>query len=145
MHLTLHTDYALRVLIALAAIDGCLVTIEELAARHRISRSHLMKVVQTLVSLKLVRGVRGRKGGLALAMPPAEMRMGQVVRLLETDRTLVNCLGPQPASCVFTGCCRLTHAFQGALEAFFAALDRLTLADLAADRSDLLNRLELAS
>jgi len=143
MRLTTHTDYALRVLISLAAVGGeRRVTIPELATRHRVSRNHLMKVVQKLVRLGLVKGARGRSGGLTLAAPPDSIRMGQVVRLLETDLTLVACIGGEEASCVFTGVCGLTGAFRGALEAFFAELDRLTLADLASKRAEIQNRLQ---
>ena len=54
MKLTSHTDYGLRVLVTLALLRDRLVTIEELANRHRVSKNHLMKVVQTLVSHGLV-------------------------------------------------------------------------------------------
>jgi Rrf2 family nitric oxide-sensitive transcriptional repressor len=60
MRLTKHTDYGLRVLIALAVAGDKLITIEDLSARHRVSRNHLMKVTQALVALKLVDGIRGR-------------------------------------------------------------------------------------
>ena len=64
MRLTAHTDYGLRVLMTLAVLDDRLVTIEELARRHRISKNHLMKVAQTLVGLGLVRSARGRASKL---------------------------------------------------------------------------------
>jgi Rrf2 family nitric oxide-sensitive transcriptional repressor len=134
MRLTAHTDYGLRVLMTLAVLDERVVTIDELARRHRISKNHLMKVAQTLVRLGLVRSVRGRAGGLRLARDPAEVRIGAVVRMLEDDLRLVDCLGEGPASCVLAGACRLTGALAQALEAFFAELDRLTLADLAQRR-----------
>lgn len=131
MKLTVHTDYALRVLMTLAVVDGRVVTIDELARRHRISENHLRKVAQTLVGLGLVASVRGRAGGLKLARDPGELRMGGVVRALEDDLRLVECLGDGPSSCALAGACRLTGALARALEAFFAELDRLTLADLA--------------
>ncbi len=65
--MTAHTDYALRVLMSLAVAGDRLVTIEELATRHRVSKNHLMKVAQTLVALGVVEGIRGRTGGLRLA------------------------------------------------------------------------------
>ena len=144
MRLTTHTDYGLRVLMSLAVMDR-LATIEELAGRHGISRNHLMKVVQTLVGLGMVKGIRGRKGGVALARPAEDIRIGQVVRMLESDTGLVACLACPPTGCVFIGLCRLTSAFHGAMEAFFKELDRLTLADLVLNRSAVQKRLELAS
>lgn len=145
MQLTKHTDYGLRILMALAVAGEKLMTIEDLAARHRVSRNHLMKVAQSLVSLGLVDGVRGRNGGLKLARPADAIRMGAVVRALETDQQLVACHGDDGASCVFTGACRLTSALRRALEAFFRELDTLTLADLAQNRSVIQARLNLAA
>ncbi|MGP9820746.1 RrF2 family transcriptional regulator [Salinarimonas sp. NSM] len=131
MKLTLHTDYALRMLMTLAVLEGRVVSIEELARRHRVSENHLRKVAQTLVRMRLVASVRGRAGGLRLAVDPAGVRMGGVVRALEEDLALVECLGEGPSSCALAGTCRLTGALARALDAFFAELDRLTLAELA--------------
>ena len=89
MRLTVHTDYALRVLMTLAVLNERVVTIDDLAKRHRVSKNHLMKVAQTLVAKGLVTGVRGRTGGLKLAGDPQYMRMGAVVRALEEDMRLV--------------------------------------------------------
>jgi Rrf2 family nitric oxide-sensitive transcriptional repressor len=144
MKLTAHTDYGLRVLMTLATLNDRLVTIDELATRHRVSKNHLMKVAQTLVGLGLVESVRGRAGGLRLAGDPAQIRMGAVVRALEDDLRLVDCLGEGPSSCVLAGACRLTRALAQALEAFFAELDRLTLADLVALRPAMRERLGIA-
>lgn len=144
MKLTTHTDYGLRVLMSVAAIER-LVTIEELADRHGVSRNHLMKVVQSLVNFGLLRGVRGRKGGVTLARKPEEIRIGQVVKMLETDMELVACLGNQAGGCALVGLCKLTGAFQGAIQAFFVELDKLTLADLIFNRSAVQMRLGLSA
>lgn len=145
MQLTKHTDYGLRILIALAVAGDKLMTIEELSARHRVSRNHLMKVAQSLVALGLVEGVRGRNGGLRLALAPQSIRMGGVVRSLEKDQQLVACLGDNAATCVFSGACRLTSALRQALDAFFRELDNLTLTDLAQNRSIIQARLRIAA
>jgi Rrf2 family nitric oxide-sensitive transcriptional repressor len=145
MKLTAHTDYGLRVLMTLALLDDRLVTIDELAQRHRLSKNHLMKVAQTLVGLGLVRSVRGRAGGLKLAQDPADIRMGAVVRALESDVRLVECLGDGPVACVLCGACRLTRALTQALEAFFGVLDALTLAELVELQPAIRERLGLAA
>jgi Rrf2 family nitric oxide-sensitive transcriptional repressor len=141
MRLTVHTDFSLRMLITLAIIDDRVVTIDELAKRHRVSKNHLMKVAQTLVGLGLVRSVRGRAGGLRLAQDPRNVRIGAVVRSLEDDMRVVECLGEGPTACVLVGACRLTRAMAQAVEAFLAELDKLTLADLAGLRPAMRERL----
>jgi Rrf2 family nitric oxide-sensitive transcriptional repressor len=104
-----------------------------------------MKVAQSLVALGLVRSVRGRRGGLVLAREPGAIRMGSVVRGLETDLELVACLGDRAATCVLSGACGLTDALRNAIEAFLAELDRLTLADLVATRPAVHRRLAIAA
>lgn len=145
MRLSVHTDYGLRILIALASVTDRLMTIEELAQRHRISRNHLMKVANSLVTLGLVEGVRGRSGGLRLARDAASIRMGTVVRSMETDLQLVDCLGDKSAACVFSGVCGLTGMLRRAMDAFFDELDRLTLADLVRTPAALRGRLGIAA
>lgn len=144
MKLTSHTDFGLRVLMSLAIIPDRLVTIEELADRHAVSRNHLMKVAQSLIHSGFVEGVRGRNGGLRLARPPGAIRVGEVVRLLEEDVALVPCLGEGEASCVLSGACKLTVAFRRALEAFLTELDAITLADLTTPRRNIASRLQVA-
>ncbi len=51
MRLTTFSDYALRVLMYAAAADGRLITIEETAKAYKISRTHLMKVVNILTRI----------------------------------------------------------------------------------------------
>lgn len=135
MKLTSHTDFGLRVLMSLAVIDDRLVTIEELARRHRVSQNHLMKVAQSLIRAGFVEGVRGRNGGLRLSTAPTEIRIGDVVRRLEEDMAIVPCVSEdEEVACILAGACGLTAAMRRALRAFLAELDSVTLADIAGSR-----------
>lgn len=129
MQLTLKTDYALRILMALASTDDVL-SVDWLAAHYRISRNHLAKVAQALTAAQLVTTTRGRSGGMRLARPPAEINVGAVVRSFERFEGFVACMGGEEA-CVIEGACGLKPALGGALEAFLSHLDRFTLADIA--------------
>jgi Rrf2 family transcriptional regulator, nitric oxide-sensitive transcriptional repressor len=129
MRLTLHTDYALRLLMYLAIEPDRLQTIEEIAARYRISRNHLMKVAQTLVQAGVVDSIRGRGGGLRLARPPDAINIGAVVRETEDGFALVECFDPK-GDCIITPACSLRGPLEQALAAFLSVLDRYTLADL---------------
>lgn len=129
MHITQHTDYALRALIYLAANEQRLVTIQEVSERFEVSRSHLMKVVNQLIRNGFVEGVRGKGGGMRLARRPTEIRVGEVVRRMETDLALVECF-TDTSRCLLTSTCRLKGVLNDALEAFFESLDRVTLAEV---------------
>ena len=123
------TDYGLRVLLVLASRTDSLVTIGDIAAGFDISDAHLMKVAHALGRTGWVETVRGRNGGMRLATDPRRLRLGAVVRALEADFALVECLGENNA-CALAGGCALEHVLTRAQSAFMAELDRHTLADL---------------
>lgn len=129
MHITQHTDYALRVLIHVGSNPDRRVTIAEIAERFGISRSHLMKVVNQLVREGYLEGQRGKGGGLTLALAPEQIVVGEVVRRMERGMDLVECFGGE-GRCILTPNCELKRALASALDAFLAVLDRYTLADL---------------
>ena len=129
MHITQHTDYALRVLIYVGSNPDRRTTIAEVAERFDISRSHLMKVVNELVRDGVLQGVRGKGGGLALARPADEIIVGDVVRRMERGMELVECFG-KSGTCLLNPGCRLKRALNDALGAFMKVLDGYTLADL---------------
>lgn len=134
MRLTQHTDYAIRVLMFAASRHlregaDALSSIREIADAFGISENHLMKVVNRLAQLGLLHTQRGRHGGLRLSRPPAETRLGDVVRQVEDDMALVECFGGG-STCPLTAGCHLAAALARARDDFLASLDRHTLADL---------------
>lgn len=140
MRLTRYSDYGLRVLM-FAALEGE-ATIGEISRRYGISRNHLMKVVHHLGALGYLETVRGKGGGLRLARPAARIRVGEVVRAMEEDFTLVECFAPASSGCRIAAACVLREALGDALAAFFAELDRYTLADLVAPKARLVRLLQ---
>ena len=132
MRLTQWTDYTLRVLMYCAASQGRVqpVTITEVAESYGISRSHLTKIVQELSAQGLLETMRGRGGGMRLMKPAADINIGAVVRATETDFHLVECFDPEHNQCRLNSHCYLKGVFWQAMQAFFAVLDKVTLADL---------------
>ncbi|WP_107810967.1 RrF2 family transcriptional regulator [Neisseria subflava] len=128
MYLTQHTDYGLRVLVYTAINDDTLVNIGTIAETYNISKSHLMKVVTSLVKGGFLVSVRGKGGGLRLADVPEKINIGAVVRHLEPMQ-VVECMGDNN-ECLITPSCRLTGIITGAIKAFFNHLDQYSLQDL---------------
>jgi len=129
MRLTLHTDYALRVLIHVAIADGKLITISDIAESFDISKQHLMKVVSDLSQKGYLDTVRGRGGGIRLHRPPRDINIGQVVRETEDKLDVIGCLGRRDY-CPIERVCVLRNALRDATQAFFGVLDTYSLADL---------------
>lgn len=132
MRLADYTDYSLRVLMYCAAHPEDVVTIDELAERHQVSRHHLTKIVTDLGRQGLLVTTRGRGGGVRIGMDPAQIRVGDVVRAAESDFRLVECFDPGTSQCNLGPRCRLKGVLTGALRAYFRELDGVTLADLVA-------------
>ena len=143
MRLTLWTDYALRTLIYVGAKGARLSTIAEIAESFDISKTHLMKVVNRLGQQGYIDTIRGKGGGMRLARPPAEIRVGAVVRETEEDLSVMGCLA-ETGFCRIEGCCVLRHALREATLAFLQTLDGYTLADLLAPGARLFRSLGLA-
>jgi Rrf2 family nitric oxide-sensitive transcriptional repressor len=133
MRLTLHTDYALRVLIQAGVNDGRLTTIADIAKSFGISKNHLMKVVNDLGRNGYLETVRGRNGGIRLMRRPREINIGKVVRDMEDELDVLGCLD-HTGYCRIERVCVLRGAVRDATAAFLAVLDDFTLADLIAPR-----------
>ena len=133
MRLTDYTDYTLRVLMFCALNPERSVTIAELADSHAVSKNHLMKIVNDLSRQGLLHTTRGRGGGLRLLKPAKDIVLGAVIRQTETDFNLVECFDPEHNQCRLSSHCYLKGVLGQAMRAFFAVLDKVTLADLLAD------------
>jgi Rrf2 family nitric oxide-sensitive transcriptional repressor len=130
MQLTRHTDYALRLLIYLAGLDGARAQIAQVAQAQAISRTHLMKIANELARAGFIEAVRGRGGGIRLCRDPADINLAELVRAMEPACPLVEC-----GSCRLVGSCTLPRALGEAASAFYAALAGYSLADIMAGPS----------
>lgn len=131
MRLLASTDFALRILMLLAReADGGRMSVETLARRlGGLSRDHLHKVVQDLTAIGITRTTRGAGGGVMLAVPPGQVRLGTLVRHLEADQPMVECFRRDEGECTFMPTCRLRNMLREARDRFFNSLDDHTLAD----------------
>jgi Rrf2 family nitric oxide-sensitive transcriptional repressor len=141
MRLKNYTNYALRTLQMAALRAPALTRVDQVAAAHGISRAHIMKIVHELGKAGYVETVRGRGGGFRLARAPGEITVGEIVRVTESPIELVECFNAETNSCPLIGICRLSSALDEALEAFLRVLDGVTIAELAGNRGDLVERL----
>lgn len=135
MQLTQFSDYALRILVYLAAhqpkAGERLPALADIGKAYGISYNHVSKVAQKLAMLGYIDSQRGRLGGVQLARPPAEINLGAVVRTTETNMALVECFDPATNTCPIAPACGLKRALWDARNQFLATLDKYSLADVA--------------
>ena len=131
MRLLASTDFALRVLMRLAAEPTAKPMSVEALARDLggLSRNHLHKIVQDLAALGAVRTVRGAGGGVLLAAPPEALGVGALIRRLEGDQPIVECFRADAGTCTLSPGCRLRGFLRDAREDFYRRLDGQTVAD----------------
>lgn len=133
MQLDKFTDYALRVLMTLVVRAPERVATSQIAATFGMSENHLSKIATQLAREGFVTSERGRNGGLNLARPADQICVGEVVRAMKRNDPVVECFGPDK-SCLILPACGLREPLAQAQEAFFATLDRYTLADITRSR-----------
>ncbi len=82
MKLSVKSDYATRAILGLARHHptGRALKVEDLAAETGAPANYLVQILIELKSQRLVRSLRGKEGGYLLARPPAEIRLGDVLR-----------------------------------------------------------------
>ena len=133
MHLTTFSDLGLRTLMVLGdeGDRGQLQTIGELAENLNASRNHMPKVVAKLAELGMVDAVRGRNGGVQISEKGRHASVGKLLRVLEGPGEVVDCEGGMACPLAARDCA-LRHRLAAAQEAFFAALDGDTVAELIA-------------
>ncbi|MBX9675943.1 MAG: Rrf2 family transcriptional regulator [Methylotenera sp.] len=129
MQLTQYSDIGLRLLMYLAneRREAPAITLAEVSNQFNIPRNHLAKVAGKLVKYSWIEAIRGRSGGLRLAIEPSNINIGQVLRVLEGHTEVINC---EKLQCKLKAGCELKIALANAYEAFFNVLDQHTLADV---------------
>ncbi|MGX6604292.1 RrF2 family transcriptional regulator [Micromonosporaceae bacterium Da 78-11] len=127
MRLNRSTDIGLRILM-LGAVSDDLFTVDRLAESLNVPRHHLAKVVQRLQHLGLLETVRGRSGGVRLTPQAPAASVGALVRHMEGETEVIECDGEAP--CPLRHGCRLRSALRQAQEAFYLALDPITVGEL---------------
>ena len=127
MQLNKFTDYALRILMYVAQPRNDLYTIAELADRLQVSQNHAMKIIHFMAKQQWIITTRGKGGGIRLNPTTLNMKLGQIVRVLEQDDEIVKCHTPP---CVLRAHCGLKGILDHALEQFYLDLDGYLFADV---------------
>ena len=91
MQLNVTTDYAIRIVLYLAAKGG-VVNSSEIAHAMGIPPTYIMKVTKTLKNAKILSERRGVDGGFVLSRDPQQLSLLDIVTALEKTVNINRCL-----------------------------------------------------
>lgn len=130
MKLSTRGRYGLRAVLDLAVHQGeGLVLLKDIARRQEVSLPYLEHLITPLIAGGLVRSMRGARGGVLLLKPPAEVKLTEVVQLLEGSIAPVDCLN-DPRVCSRSASCVTRDIWMQMKDAMIQVLDSTTLQDL---------------
>ena len=130
MKLSTKARYGTRALLDLAIHEGeGMISLKDIAARQQISQQYLEQFMRPLIAAGLVRSTRGPKGGVSLGRSPADIKLSEVIQLLEGSNALVECID-DPAVCPRSEQCATRDIWDEVKKAISGVLESTTLQDL---------------
>lgn len=130
MKLSTKARYGLRALLDIAQYsDKGPVLLKDIAQRQDISRNYLEQILLSLKAAGLVRSERGNRGGFVLTKLPSEIRLDEVIQVLEGKMALVECVG-EPKVCPRVSFCSTHELWSELSEMMNRVLSSKTLQDL---------------
>lgn len=126
------TEYALRALVVLSAVDeGRTMQARALARATEVPPSYLYKILAALRRASLLAGTRGSHGGYCLAREPRDIHLVDVVSLFEEIRPMESCLLRESHVCDDANPCSAHQHWKHVQQCYHEFLETKTIADLA--------------
>jgi len=130
MKLSTRGRYGTRALLDLALHQGeGPVPLKDIAQRQQISLLYLEHLIAPLIAGGIVRSTRGARGGVSLAKPPDEIRLSEVIQLLEGSIAPAECVN-NPGICTRSELCVTRDIWSELKKAMNGVLESTTLQDL---------------
>ena len=132
MHVPIKVDYAVRALvdISMNVPTGGFVRAADTAERTSIPKAYLAQVLHSLRKAGFITSTRGPNGGHALALEASSIKLSQIMALLDTSDSLVQCLGDSQSCCQLPSCAQ-RYVWQNVEQAVYGVLDAVSIADLS--------------
>ncbi len=110
------------------------ISLKSVAERQDLSEHYLEQLIAGLRKAGLVKSVRGAQGGYILAREPAEIKIGDIVRVLEGPIAPVECVnGEDTEGCLKAEFCITRNVWEKVKDSIEGVLDSITLADMCKD------------
>jgi len=130
MKLSTRGQYATRALLDLALHqDEAPILLKDISRRQQISQRYLEHLITPLIAAGIIVTTRGPKGGVSLAKPPEEIRLDEVIQLLEGAISPVECVN-NPDTCMRSGSCATREVWDELRQTMTGFLKSITIRDL---------------
>jgi len=130
MKLSTRARYGTRALLDLAIHRGERpILLRDIARRQQVSTQYLEHLITPLLAAGLIRSTRGARGGINLVKDPEEIKLSEVVQLLEGSIAPTDCVN-DPNSCPRSSACATRDIWEEVKKAMNGVLESTTLQDL---------------
>lgn len=131
MQISTKGRYAMRLMLDIAKYGrGETVKIKDIADRQDISPKYLEQIISELNRAGLVKSTRGPQGGYSLVKSPEEYTVGSILRVMEGDLSVVQCVKDGEDFCDRYDTCTTVRLWTKVSDAISSVVDNVTLADL---------------
>lgn len=130
MKLSTRARYGTRALVDLALHSNEKRSkLKDIAARQHISLPYLSQIITPFLTAGILMSTRGRDGGIALLKHPSQIKLSQIIQLLEGTMTPVECT-THPELCKHIDQCNTHDIWCHIQKAIYDILETTTLQDL---------------
>lgn len=132
VEIPMKTDYALRMLSALVREPEAIVSVRKAAEQNGVPYSFARAIQHDLTRAGIIESVRGARGGMRLAIDPAQMKVLEIVEALQGAVLFMDCgsAGEGGNSCPILASCGFTSFWCGAEHVLRSYLASATLEDV---------------
>lgn len=131
MRITQESDYALRILTHLAAIDG-VADAQSISEHTSVTPRFTLKILHKLVSSRYVTSYKGARGGYRLAVSPDEITLKAIIELIDGPIAMMRCL-EKAQTCSLNSdktACIYHHIFESISMDVARKLQAITISDV---------------
>ena len=131
MKLSTRGRYGTRAVLELALNEGQgPISLKQVARNQEISVQYLEHLITPLIEGGIIKSTRGARGGISLAKPAENIRVIEILQLLEGQTSLVDCL-EKPETCDRGDYCSVKDFWNTISFAIDGVLGKINLRELA--------------
>ena len=143
MLIPMKVDYGVRILVYLASFPHeSIVKATEISKQRHIPEKFLFQISNDLIDKKLIKSMRGPKGGYSLARNASDISVADVIESLDKSMAPVACLD-NSESCEISGNCAQQNMWSDVEQTLISKLETISIKDLAEKERPLINSVKL--